>query len=198
MEIKILDSTEKKKSKIKLQELISPLLVFILFIYSIYIYFTEGFYLYIEDIIAYITIALLTIIYFVKKEIYIYSLSIVYLVGIFNFYSFTPFHYHYSFSIILGGNDGLKLTIGLKVIALGLLSIHLIIFKKYFERSEKEKEIKKKDAYISEITQMKIRFTNKTNIELKEIINGNGYRKEAKEVSKELLNDRMNKKQPLN
>lgn len=116
------DFNQTNETTFKLVHFLVPFLIALLLVWSIYIRFTSGYILFFSDWVAYSGVLVMVFLYFVKKEVYMYGLSAILLLGVLNFYGLTPFHY------------GVRVfSIPFQPILVILSIIHLIVFKNYFK-----------------------------------------------------------------
>jgi hypothetical protein len=185
----ILDSSEKKTERIGIKGFITPFIVLLLFIWSLSLQVTNNLLLNFEDYIAFSAVMVGLALYFLNKKVYAFLLAIIFFMGTFNLFAFTPYHYNISFGISIGdGENGIFL--GFQPISIILLCIHLVFFKNDIDGVFKHSEKQLIDSKSEAINSFKVKFENKNINELEAIIKGGGYREEAVLAAKEIIKNK--------
>lgn len=183
----VLDLNGKKEPKFKLWELLVPMLVLTLFIWSVILRIYFNHLLSIQDWIAFGLVAISTVFYFNNKKIYVISLFILLIFGALNLFAFTPYHFVVGFAIKISESP---IYLGLQPVSLSLLTVHVIIFRKEIEKPFTRSKKQKEDFTRSRIDEFKDRYKDLQVEELKKISSAYGFQDEAIIAAKELLTEK--------
>lgn len=168
----VLDSNIKAK-KTKWSDLIPSALVLLLFIWKISKHLIDDYYFETESAVAFVVVGVATGLYFVNRNIYIYTVLLVFIAGLIGIVSFTPSQFMVTIVFVT-----------LNPISLILIIVHLSVF---FKTLELKSEQTKKITVDREVESFKTKFKDKTIAELEEIIATKGFREEAKQAAHELI-----------
>lgn len=185
-----LDSIEKK-ANFKIIDILPSIIVGALFIWSVYIRFTKHYQLYTADYIGYSLVFIGTVVYLYNKKISRIFLTITFVIGTLNLYSFTPYHYVIGLGASLG-NDSNTISPGIQPISLILLLINIIPYssKKSIPNEIEEQKPEKIEVNNETVLMFKDKYSKKSIEELEIIANSNNYRDEARLAAKEMLQER--------
>ena len=177
-----------------LRDLLSVIIVLVLFIYSAFVVFKTDTVFLTSNYIGYLLVLFSVLLYFVNRNSYIYFLGLVFIIGVVNVVSFTPNNFTFRFGVSVDSDLNSGLSLGFQLISFFLLIIHVWLFKSEFRLlfgiSTETNNEQTENLDREEIEKFKKAYKNNSIKELKEISKGKGYRKVASIAAFELLEEK--------
>lgn len=126
--------------------------------------------------------------FFMMPRNFKYLLGVTLILGLFNFLNFTPSTYTYGFSL-----NNLNATFQPLSLVVGILTLLLLIKKRkdLVTINSSPATTIHQDQYAGSVEKFRMKFADKTDAELRELIADKRFTPAAKEAAQQLLNERQ-------